>query len=81
MSNKETHLQTLALQAKNDKDEKITELLYQLSTYEYHLDKMSTNKKQIKPMSLHITEISSRLSAYENRLDNMRFKNIYKFET
>ena len=42
---------------------------------------MSTNETQIKPISLQIAEISSKLSAYENRLDNMRFKNVYKFET
>ena len=60
----------MAIQVKNDQDEKITDTLSKVSTYEDWPEKTRINETQIQPMSLQITEFSSKLSDYETRLDN-----------
>ena len=54
MSTNKTQLQPLAIQAKNEQDEKITELSSKISTFEDHLEKMSINKTQIQPLALQL---------------------------
>ena len=43
MNNKETQLQSLALQVKHEKDEKMTDISSKLSTYEDRLEKLNIN--------------------------------------
>ena len=44
MSNKETQIQPLALQVKQEQDEKIIEISYKLSTYKDRFKKLNIDK-------------------------------------
>ena len=69
----------MAIQVKNEQDEKITEISSKLSTYEDRLYKMSKKERHIQPLVLQvkneldekITELSSRISTYEDRIEKM----------
>ena len=62
----------------NKQEEKLTELSSKLSTYEYHIYKVSVNKI-IQPLPLQvnneqykkITELSSKISTYEDHPEKM----------
>ena len=53
-STNETNLQPLTLQVKNEQDEKITDLIYKLPTYEDRLYKMIINETQLHPLALQV---------------------------
>ena len=69
----------MALQVKNEQDEKITDLSSKLSTYKDGLEKTSNKETQLHPLVLQveqdqdekITDLSSKLSTYSYRLNKM----------